>query len=189
MVTVDRLVTGYGFTTWSSVSSQLWNLAYCSWPGLSFNQSMRSVMELGSPQVAQQTLPANAEDAGSILGSGRSPGGGNGNPLQAFCLENPRDRGTWQATVHGVAKSQTRLSDWAHMHELGLRDVETSEVRISCWKKVDSLLLLTSCLAHSRLLREGLRNWSKWGWMCYPKEPEERRLFRESWGLDKSIPK
>ena len=47
----------------------------------------------------------DAGDVGSILGSGRSPGGGNGNPLQAFCLENPRDRGTWQATVHGVAKS------------------------------------------------------------------------------------
>ena len=42
---------------------------------------------------------------------GRSPGGGHGNPLQDSCLENPMDRGAWQATVHGVAKSQTRLSD------------------------------------------------------------------------------
>ena len=39
-----------------------------------------------------------------------SPGGGNGNPLQYFCLENPMDRGAWRAAVHGVAKSQTRLS-------------------------------------------------------------------------------
>ena len=49
--------------------------------------------------------PANAGDSGLIPGSGRSPGEGNGNPLQYFCLENPMDGGAWQATVHGVAKS------------------------------------------------------------------------------------
>ena len=49
----------------------------------------------------------DAGDMGSILGSGRSPGGGNGNPLQYSYLENPTDRGDWQATVHGVPKSQT----------------------------------------------------------------------------------
>ena len=49
----------------------------------------------------------NAEDLGSIPGLGRSPGEGNGNPLQYSCLENPMDRGAWQATVHGVAKSRT----------------------------------------------------------------------------------
>ena len=48
--------------------------------------------------------PANARDSGSILGSGISPGEGNGNPLQCSCLENPLDRGTWWATVHGVTK-------------------------------------------------------------------------------------
>ena len=51
-----------------------------------------------------QNLPANAGEVGSIPGSGRSPGEGNGNPLQYSCLENPRDRGAWQATVHGVAE-------------------------------------------------------------------------------------
>ena len=55
--------------------------------------------------------PANSGDMGLIPGSGRSPGGGNGNPLQYPCLGNPTDRGTWQATAHGVANSQTRLSD------------------------------------------------------------------------------
>ena len=53
----------------------------------------------------------NVGDLGSIPGLGRSLGGGNGNPLQYFCLENPIDREAWWATVHGVAKSQMRLSD------------------------------------------------------------------------------
>ena len=54
--------------------------------------------------------PADAEDmrdSGSMSGSGRSPGGGNGNPVQYSCLENPMDRGAWWATVHRVAKNQT----------------------------------------------------------------------------------
>ena len=51
--------------------------------------------------------PANAGDAGSIPGLEGSPGEGNGNPLQYSCLENPTDRGAWQATVHGVAESDT----------------------------------------------------------------------------------
>ena len=54
--------------------------------------------------------PANAGDTGWIPGSERTPGEGNGNPLQYFCLGNPMDRGAWQATVHGVTKCQTRLS-------------------------------------------------------------------------------
>ena len=53
--------------------------------------------------------PANAGDVGWIPGSGRSPGEGNDNPLQYSCLENPMDRGVWQATVLGIAKSWTRL--------------------------------------------------------------------------------
>ena len=58
--------------------------------------------------------PANAGDAGhmgSILGLGSSPGGGNSNPLQYSCLENPMDRGGWQAAARAVAESQTRLRD------------------------------------------------------------------------------
>ena len=57
--------------------------------------------------------PANAGgagDVGLILGLGRFPGGGNGNPLQYSCLENPMDRGAWRATTHGVAKSWAWLS-------------------------------------------------------------------------------
>ena len=50
-------------------------------------------------------LPANAGDMGWVLGLARSPGEGNGNPLQYSCLGNPMDRGAWRATVHGVTKS------------------------------------------------------------------------------------
>ena len=62
-----------------------------------------------------QTVKAsayNSGDLGSIPGLGRSPGEGNGNPFQSSCLENSMDGGAWQATAHGVAKSQTRLSDF-----------------------------------------------------------------------------
>ena len=63
-----------------------------------------------------KNVPANAggaKDAGLSLGSGRSPGGGNGNPLQYSCLGSPMDRGAWRAIVYGVTKSRTCLSDWA----------------------------------------------------------------------------
>ena len=55
--------------------------------------------------------PSNAGDAGYIPGSGRSPGEGNGNPLQYSCLGNSMDREAWRATVHRVTKSWIRLSD------------------------------------------------------------------------------
>ena len=59
-----------------------------------------------------KNLPADAVDAGdmgSIPGLGRSPGGGKGNSLQHSYLENPKNRGAWQATVHSIAKNQTQL--------------------------------------------------------------------------------
>ena len=55
--------------------------------------------------------PTNAGDVGLVPGSGMSPAGGNGNPLQYSCLENPTDRGAWWATGHGVAKTQIQLSN------------------------------------------------------------------------------
>ena len=60
----------------------------------------------------------NTGDLGSIPGLGRSPRDGNGNPLQYSCLDNPMDRGAWWATVHGVAKSRTRLSDLTIFYRL-----------------------------------------------------------------------
>ena len=58
----------------------------------------------------------DAGDAGSVPGAGRCPAEGNGNPPQCSCLGNPSDRGAWWATVHGVAKSQTRLSTRTHTY-------------------------------------------------------------------------
>ena len=79
-----------------------------------FRTSLKPLANYSCGSVVKN-LPANAEDtreASSVPGSGRSPGGGNGNLLQFSCLENPTDRGTWGATFHGVAKSQT---EHAHM--------------------------------------------------------------------------
>ena len=61
-----------------------------------------------------KNLPAEQETWVRSLGQGDSPGERNGNPLQYSCLGNPMDRGAWHATVHGVAKSWTQLSNWAH---------------------------------------------------------------------------
>ena len=73
-----------------------------------------------------KNLPANAFDAGDsglIPGLGRSPGGGNGNPLEYSCLGNPTDRGIWQGTpcrVHGLQRSQIRLSTRAESAYIGI---------------------------------------------------------------------
>ena len=66
----------------------------------------------GPPQwLSSKQSTCNAGDVGSIPGSGRFPGGGNGNPLQYSRVGNPMDGGAWWATVHGVGNSWTRLSD------------------------------------------------------------------------------
>ena len=63
---------------------------------------------MGFPSsIDNKASACNIGDLGSIPGLGRSPGEGNGNPLQYSCLENPIDRGAWWATVHGITKSQT----------------------------------------------------------------------------------
>ena len=83
--------------------------------------------KIGASQVALvvKNPPANAgdvRDTGSFPGLGRSPGGGHGSPLQYSCLENPMDRGAWQATVHSVSKSQTRLK-WLSTHTQKIGDM------------------------------------------------------------------
>ena len=75
-----------------------------------------------------------AGDVGTIPGSGKSPGEGNGNPLKQSCLENPMDRGAWRVTIHGVAKSQTQLSDWAHHTFVLAKGHFSIEALFQVWK-------------------------------------------------------
>ena len=87
----------------------LWKLYNHYWRVYLLQQLM---ILLGFPSSSDGKASAcNAGDQGSIPGSGRSPGEGNGNPCQYPCLEIPMDRGAWWATVHGVTKSWTLLSD------------------------------------------------------------------------------
>ena len=82
--------------------------------------------------------PANVGDvgdSGSIPGSGRSPGGGNGTPLQYTCLENPMDRGAWRTAVHRVTKSRTPLNEYAHPYHIKVGTVPDQEIQ----QEVDSV--------------------------------------------------
>ena len=88
-----------------------------------------------------KNLPANTgdvRDVGLIPGSGRSLGGGQGNPLQYSWLENPMDRGAWQTTVHGVAKSQTQLK------RLSTHMVSLQTVNVHLWSDLTIFFFLDS---------------------------------------------
>ena len=86
----------------------------------SLSLNLKHISTLSFPGGSEDKASAcNAGDQGSTPGMGRSPGEGNSNPLQYSCLENPMDRGAWQATVHGVAKSQTRLSNFTSLSTIG----------------------------------------------------------------------
>ena len=97
-----------------------------------------------SSLVAQMVKASayNVGDLGSIPGLGRSPGEGNGNPLQYSCLENPMDGGAWWATVHGVAKSRTRLSDfivtslYVQLKSLGVPLIRIDAFELWCWRRL-----------------------------------------------------
>ena len=84
-----------------------------------------------------KNLPANVGDSRDVRlipGLGRSPGGGNGNSFQYSCLGKPKDRGVWRATVHGVAKSQTRLSTHTHREAQDVynsKGLDTTEISVS----------------------------------------------------------
>ena len=110
-----------------------------------------------------ENLPANARDArdaGSVLGLDRSPIEGNGSPFRYSCLENPIDRGAWHATVHGVTKSQTQLSDWTTMKTSWLWITEVKVIfNLSFYKH----LLKTSYVPVPVLNAENPRE-KTWSW-------------------------
>ena len=78
---------------------------------------------------------SNTGDLGLIPGLGRSPGEGNGNPLQYSCMENPRDRGAWWAAVYGVAQSRTRLKRLSSSSSIQDRKSMTSQLAICIYVK------------------------------------------------------
>ena len=86
-----------------------------------FVLSVQGIVHGAPDGLVVKNPPANAGDLGSILGLGRFPGEGNGNPLQCSCLEKPMDRGAWWAAVRGLTRSRTRRSDFTltfHFHAL-----------------------------------------------------------------------
>ena len=98
---------------------------------------LKDAYSLGFPGGSKvKASNCNAEDMGSIRGSGRSPGEGNGNPLQYSCLENPINR-AWWATVHGVTKSQSGLGPWV------AKEWDTAEQLTQC---------LRGCLRNSHYI-------------------------------------
>ena len=102
-----------------------------------------------------QNPPANAgdRDVGPIPGLGRSPGGGHGNPLQYSCLENPKDKRAWPATVHGIAKNQTWLSNWEPVQTENRHSV-VSHVPVTeskPWRVTEQLNELPHCVKKKRM--------------------------------------
>ena len=118
------------------------------WPFVSGFYSFKNLFILYWGTGASQAVlvvknpPASVgdiRDEGSIAGSGRSPGGGHGHPLQSSCLENPMDRGVWWATVQGVGNSWTRLK-WLSTHsrltvlwQFQMNSKGTWASAFSCW--------------------------------------------------------
>ena len=105
---------------------------------LGSSSSSRGQNKAASSSSEVKASACNARDLSSIPGSGRSPGEGNGNPLQYSCLENPMDRGAWWATVHGVTKSRTRLSDFTSLHFNSKKTL--SENRMYVQRRLSTLL-------------------------------------------------
>ena len=148
---------------------------------LSFLSSIYFSLSLQFPQVktdfpggSDSTVSAyNVGDPGSIPGLGRSPGEGNGNPLQYSCLENPMDREAWWATVHGVAKSRTRLS---YFTSISLQ-VKTSSLILFLlgYKGFTMLHQFQTCSSESPLF------------LFFAGEGGGTFLYRPLWSIDQSF--
>ena len=135
----------------------------------------------------------DVRDMGSTPGSGRSPGGGNGNPLQYSCLENPIDRGTWRTTVHEVTVGQD-WSDLAHTHCMCLGEHQAQSWAL--WLRLVTLqspnIPILTCHWSSNILcirfppsvLQIYILWWELPWWLHDKEPacQCRRCRFDSWG-------
>ena len=138
------------------------------------DQLVKNLPAIGASLAAQmaKNLPAIQETQVQSLGQEDSPGEGNGNPLQYCCLDNPMDRGAWWATVQGVTKSRTRLSDFTSLHSTNRLPRWHSGQESICqcrrWKRVLSLgredPLEEETATHSSIVA-----WK----MLWPEEPGE----------------
>ena len=116
-------------------------------------------MMLDASPVAQQekNLPAMQETQDVIPGLGSSPGGGNGNPLQYSCLENPMERGAWQAAFHGVAKSRTLKQPSTEIMLTIFSELSYPPERREWGRFVNTCILTPS--NHEMLLGKGTQLW------------------------------
>ena len=134
----------------SLVGCHLWGTQSQTW--LKWLSSSRITLRKLPRWLGGKESPYNAGDKGDglIPELGRSPGGGNNNPLQYSCLKNAMDRGSWHVTVHGVAQNKTRLSDWAHTHAITSRNFLLLFLLLSLKRKWERLearnLMCHSCL-------------------------------------------
>ena len=111
----------------------------------------------------RKSLPTPSGDPGSTPGSERSPGEENGNPLQYSRLENSMEEESWQATVHGVAKSQTRLSDFTSVRENDfLISLSCGSVHSGCWRKDKENIFI-----HFFPVKSGKSTWEKQIWVRF----------------------
>ena len=120
---------------------------------------------------ASKESSCNAGNSSSIPGSGRSPGGGHGNPLEYSCLENPMDRGAWRATVHGAAKSQIWLK-WPsmHIHTFNYPNNPRRPVLLFLsyrWKEKAKTQRIILSNFPIRLLSSGAETWTRQYTLCY----------------------
>ena len=121
-----------------------------------------SIPLASSSLLAQSVESAcNAGDPGSIPGLGRSPGEGNDNPLQYSCLEDPKDRGAWRATVHGVARVGHNLATKPPHHTSGISTKLSSVV-----DRIQNRELCSSSISNTGTKRgNGNQTWSEIGWL------------------------
>ena len=135
--------------SWWKCSGSCWQLPQ-TYPGFDLHLQLLRIHLLSSQgfpcsSVGKESA-CTAGDLGLIPGLGRSPGEGNGNPLQYFCLENPMDRGAWQATVHGVVRVRRDLATKPTVltiHVCYCVSLNICLCQSSCRKALSTLLLLT----------------------------------------------